>query len=386
MFAHIFIYRFKCLIRDKQLVFWTLLFPIILGTFFYMAFINLNNEEDFHPIGTAVIPGGDSRYDAPFQAVIQEVSQGKDRIFNLKTVSDREEAERLLNKGKIAGYFTSGEEIKLTVKDSGSDDRTELDQSIMKSFADQYRSSSRAVARIAAENPKALQSGLMEDVGKQKNYVKETAGDDADPNNLLIYFYSLIAMACLYGSFWGMKEVTDIQANISARAARINTAPVHKLKAFLAGSSAALIILFAEMLILLAYVHFGLGISFGNRTGYVILTALIGSVLGVSFGAFVSALVKKGEGLKIAILMVLTMIGSFLSGMMYLNLKYLIAAYVPLLAWLNPVNLLTDAFYALYYYDSLHRYLLNLGMMLVFILFFCTGTYLIVRRRKYASL
>ncbi len=43
---------------------------------------------------------------------------------------------------------------------------------------------------------------------------------NAPPDNSLSYFYSLIAMACLYGSFWGMNEVTDIQANLSDRAAR----------------------------------------------------------------------------------------------------------------------------------------------------------------------
>ncbi|MDF2911626.1 MAG: transporter permease [Sporolactobacillus laevolacticus] len=380
MFTHVFIYRFKCLIRDKQLVFWTLLFPILLGTFFYMAFSNLNSEETFQPIDAAVVNDSAYQHDTQFKTVMESVSKGKDRLFHLRVASNREEAEKWLTKDKIKGYFTSGEGIKLTVKESG------FSQSIMKSFADQYRTSSSAVTSIVQENPKALRNGLLNDLGDQRNYVKEVTGGSAEPNNVLNYFYSLIAMACLYGSFWGMKEVTDIQADISARAARVNTAPVHKLKAFLAGSSAALIILFIEILILLAYLRFCLNISFGNRAGFVVLTALVGSVLGVSFGAFVSAVVKKGEGLKIAILMVATMCGSFLSGMMFMNMKYLIAEYVPPLAWLNPVNLLTDAFYTLYYYDSLHRYALNMGMMILFIIFFCTGTYLIVRRRKYASL
>ncbi|SFG68093.1 ABC transporter permease [Sporolactobacillus nakayamae] len=380
MFTHIFIYRFKCLIRDKQLVFWTLLFPILLGTFFYMAFSNLNNEETFQPIDAAVVNDSAYQHDTQFKSVMENVSKGKDRLFHLKVASNREEAEKWLKKDKIKGFFTSGEVIKLTVKDTG------ISQSIMKSFADQYRTSSSMVTSIVKENPKALQNGLLNDLGNHRTYVKEVTGGSAEPNNVLNYFYSLIAMACLYGSFWGMKEVTDIQADITDRAARVNMAPVHKLKAFLAGSCAALVILFVEILILLAYLRFGLNISFGNRAGFVVLTALVGSVLGVSFGAFISALVKKGEGLKIALLMVATMAGSFLSGMMFMNMKYLIAAYVPPLAWLNPVNLLTDAFYALYYYDSLHRYALNLGMMFLFIIFFCTGTYLIVRRRKYASI
>ncbi|MCO7126698.1 ABC transporter permease [Sporolactobacillus shoreicorticis] len=380
MFTHIFIYRFKCLIRDRQLVFWTLLFPILLGTFFYMAFSNLNNEETFKPIDAAVVNDSAYQQDSQLRMVMQSVSKGKDRLFNLKTASNQAEADNWLKQDKIDGYYTSGEEIKLTVKETG------ISQSIMKSFVDQYRTSSSAVTNIAKKNPKALQNGLLKDVGEQRSYTKEVSGGSAEPNNVLNYFYSLIAMACLYGSFWGMKEVTDIQADITDRAARVNMAPVHKLEAFLAGSCAALIILFVEIMILLAYLQFGLNISFGQRTGYVLLTALIGSVLGISFGAFIGAVIKAGEGLKIACLIVVTNLGSFLAGMMYMNMKYLIATYVPPLAWLNPVNLLTDAFYALYYYDSLHRYALNMGMMVLFIIFFCAGTYLIVRRRKYASI
>lgn len=80
------------------------------------------------------------------------------------------------------------------------------------------------------------------------------------------------------------------------------------------------------------------------------------------------------------------MTGSFLAGMMYQNMKYIVSQNVPLLSYLNPVNLLTDAFYSLYYYDSLDRYFLNIAILSIFAIIFCAGTYLIVRRRKYASL
>ncbi|MCO7177126.1 ABC transporter permease [Sporolactobacillus kofuensis] len=381
MFIHVFIYRFKCLIRDRQMVFWTLLFPLLLATFFYMAFINLNSDETFRPIHAGVISNAAYQQDQSFRSVLTDVSKGEDRLFNLKVASSKEKADQWLKSNRIQGYyFISGKELHLTVKGSG------MDQSIMKSFADQYRHDHIAVEDILQTNPLALNHGLMADVSNHQSFVKETSGGSAEPNNILNYFYSLIAMACLYGSFWGMKEIIDIQADLSDRAARINVAPIHKLNAFLAGSCAALVILFTEILILLAYLHFGLKINFGNRAGYVLLTAFIGSVLGLSFGAFVSAAVKKGEGVKTAILMAVSMGGSFLSGMMVMNMKYLVAEYVPLLAWINPVNLLTDAFYSLYYYDSLQRYALNMGMMCAFIVLFCAGTYQIVRRWNYASL
>jgi ABC-2 type transport system permease protein len=111
-----------------------------------------------------------------------------------------------------------------------------------------------------------------------------------------------------------------------------------------------------------------------------------GSVIGISFGAFVSALVPKGEGIKVAIMLAVSMTGSFLAGMMYQDIKYIVAQNVPVLSYLNPVNLLTDAFYSLYYYDTFTRYALNMGILSAFILVFCTVSYLIIRRQKYASI
>jgi ABC-2 type transport system permease protein len=380
MFSHIFIVRMKCLLRNKELMFWTLVFPLLMATFFNMAFSGLNSAEAFKPIEAAVVNDAGYKQDTSFHQTLTAVSNGDSRIFNLKEASTREEAERLLESGEIEGYFSVDGALALTVKKSG------LNPSIMKSFADQYQQTASAVGQILKSNPQALQNGLLQDMGLSREYVTEVAAGGAAPNNVLNYFYSLIAMACFYGSFFGLQEVTDIQANLSARAARINMSPVHKLKAFVAGFSAALVIQFAEILLLLAYLSFALHVDFGPRTGYVLLTAFVGCILGLSFGSLISAAVNKSEGLKTAILISVTMVGTFLSGMMMLNMKYIISQNAPVLSYLNPINLLTDAFYSLYYYDSLDRYLLNLGLMGVFAAVFCLGTYAIIRRRKYASL
>ena len=379
MFRHIFLTRLKCLIRDKEMVFWTLFFPLILATFFDMAFSNLNNSETFHPIDIAVVQNAAYQQSTDLQSALQSASQGDDRIFNLTAVT-KEEADSLLNDNKIQGYIDADPEITLVVKDSG------LNQNIIKAFLDNYRQTVSAVTSILKENPMAAQTGLFDAIADRQEYTKEVTGSSAQPNNVLNYFYTLIAMSCLYGGFWGMKEITDIQANLSSRAARVNTAPVHKAKVFLFSLCAALLIDFVEMLLLLAYLYFGLKIDFGNKAGFVLLTTFVGCIVGISFGAFISSLVKKGEGLKVAILIAVSMVGSFLSGMMYQEMKYIIAQNVPVLSYLNPANLLTDAFYSLYYYDTYTRYALNMGALGIFAVVFCMVTYLIIRRQKYASL
>ncbi len=379
MSAHIFTTRLKCLLRDRQTIFWTLMFPLILGTFFNLSLANLNKSETFQPIDIAVINDAGYQQNSDFRPVLENISTGSDRLFNL-TAASKQDADKLLNDGKIKGYITVGADIGMTVNDSG------LSQNIIKSFLDSYKKTSSVTKSIITQDPSSLQKGLLDDLKSQKEYTREVSGNSAAPNTVLNYFYSLIAMACLYGGFFGMKEVTDIQANISQRAARVNIAPVHKLKMFLVSMSASLLVHFVELLILLAYLRFGFNVDFGAKTGYVLLTTFVGSVIGISFGAFVSALVPKGEGIKVAIMLAVSMTGSFLAGMMYQDIKYIVAQNVPVLSYLNPVNLLTDAFYSLYYYDTFTRYALNMGILSAFILVFCTVSYLIIRRQKYASI
>ncbi|NLN06576.1 MAG: ABC transporter permease [Firmicutes bacterium] len=378
MSVHIFLYRLKCLLRDKETIFWTLLFPLVLAVFFKLVLGNVDRGEIFQVIDLAVVDNAAYRNDRFFQQVLAEVSSGDDRLFNV-TVTTAEQAEQLLQNNEVAGYLVVAKQPRLVVSRSG------FAQNIIKSFLDIFLQSATAAEDILQHNP-AYAAQLFQELAERRHYVREVSGTAAEPDTVLNYFYTLIAMACFYGGFLGMREITDIEANISPLAARINISPVHKLKAFLSSLSASLLIHLAEMFILLLFLRFALQIAFGEKSFYVVLTTVLGSVAGVSFGALVSAMVKKGENIKVAIMLGVTMTGSFLAGMMFQNMKYIIARHLPVLSYLNPVNLLTDAYYSLYYYDTYSRYALNMGILGIFIIIFCTGTYLIIRRRKYASL
>lgn len=378
MFAHIFTNRLKCLVRNPITLFWTLIFPIVLGFFFNLSLPNVYGDETFSPIPVAVVNNETYQKDAAFQTALRSVSEGKDKIFTL-TVATKEKAESLLADSKVAGILNDGTTIGMTVNHS------DFNQSILQSFLDSYLQTSSAVSGIMSENPAAYQK-MAEKLKEQTDYIKNAPIGNASPNGALTYFYALIAMACLYGCFWGMQEVTDIQADMSQQAARINLVPVHKLKIFFSSLTAAFVINYSEILIFLAFLRYVLNVDFGPRTGYVILTSLVGCITGLSFGSFISALVKSGEGLKTGICLAFTMTGCVLSGMMSQDILYSVRQNAPIIEYLNPVNLLTDSFYSLYYFTSLSRYWLNIGLLCAFIILFCTVTYLIIRRRKYASL
>ena len=379
MFAHIFTNRLRCLTRDRITVFWTMLFPIILALFFNAALRNIDKAESFSPVAAAVVDDAAYRSDDAFRAALAGVSTGDGRLFDL-TVTTKNEAQALLRSGKIFGYYEAGSPVSLTVGASG------FESSLMQTFADSYLQMSAAARDILTADPAAAPKLAQAAQAAQADRLRDVPVSRAAADSSLAYFYALIAMSCLYTGFWGVREVTDIQADLSPRAARVNVAPVKKSRAFFASMTASFVLSASEILLLLAFLRFALGIDFGARTGLVVLTSLVGSLLGLSTGAFIGAVVKGGENLKTGVLLGFTMTGCILSGMMVQSIKTLVQNRVPVLAWLNPVNLLSDSFYCLYYYDSLHRYALNMAAVCAFVAVFCVVTYLIIRRRKYASI
>lgn len=378
MFMHVYKYRLKKLLRTKEMIFWTLAFPILLSVFFHLAFQNLDRAEAFDPIATAVVADENYRSSDFFKEVLTEVSQGEEPLLTYREVT-KEEAEKLLETGEIYGFFLVDDPISMTVKTSG------LSQNILRLFLDQVNQRSRMIQDISSVSPESMPL-FLEALNESVTYAVEKEKTTAPPSQILNYFYSLIAMACMYGAFFGSDEITDIEANISMRAARIQVAPVHKLKAFAASSLASYSVLLVNTSILLLFLSYVLGIDFGERAFYIVLTAFAGTLTGITFGSFISSLVKKNENMKAAVIVAVTMGGSFLAGMMYAQMKYFVYDKAPILAYLNPVNLITDSFYSLYYFTDMGRYFLNLAILMVMTVLFGLGTYFVLRRRRYASI
>ncbi len=192
-------------------------------------------------------------------------------------------------------------------------------------------------------------------------------------------------MTCLMGSTVAIDEIIKLQANMSPLAARINTAPIAKFRIFLYNLCATILFQLIVIMIVLAYLIFGLKVDFGHRSLYVLLTCLVGGITGVFFGTAVSA-GFKAVGVKYAITIGGTMLSCFLAGMMNIDMKYIIQEHAPLIKYISPATLISDAFYSLYYYDGFARYLMNMSILCVLSVVLCTVTCVILRRKSYASI
>ena len=371
-------------VRNRSLMFWTLAFPIILGTFFNIAFGSIiKNTETFSQIPVAVITDEKNTGAENFLQMIENLSQGENALIAPQYFSsaDIKQAEQLLSDKDIDGIFQSDDSggINLTVLNQG------LNQSVLKSISDSYIQISQTVNSIAKTRPDMIEQ-TVKNLSDKVSVSKEIYLGRGETDTMIQYFYALLAMACLYGSLLGYTKVSEIQADKTPLAARRCVSPSKKIAMILSDFSAAATVQFVEELIIIAYLVFVLGVNFGGQWGFVILTCLLGSIMGVSYGIFIGSFVNGSENKASAVISASILSLCFLSGLMLQNMKNIIEQYAPIINRINPAAVLSDAFYCLTVYDNYSRYTVCIITMVIISFIFCAASAFVLRRKKYASI
>ena len=94
MFLHNFKYTFITLFKNKILIFWTFAFPILLGTFFQMAFQDIENSETLHVMNIAVIETDTFENSVVWKEAIQNLSEGDSPLFSTIYLNEKEAKKR----------------------------------------------------------------------------------------------------------------------------------------------------------------------------------------------------------------------------------------------------------------------------------------------------
>jgi len=401
MFIHNFKYSLKTLFRNKMLIFWTFAFPIILGTLFHLAFSNISKSETFDAIDIAIVKNDDFESNEAYKTVFKQLSDesSEDHMFNTKYVSE-DEAKKLLEDDKIAGYMKlEGDEPKLTFVKNG------INQTIFKYVVEEIAQKSNMINNIVEQEIKtkmlsesmnaeentdisidtqAIIQKAYEQVQNNEVKLKNTSNKNLD--YMMIEFYTLIAMTCLYGGILGMVALNQNLANMTNQGKRISVSPIKKAKLLLSSLLAGYVTQLVGLALLFAYTVFILKVDYGNNIGLIILLAMVGSFTGLTMGVAVASLFKASDNAKTGILIGITMFGCFLAGMMGVTMKYVIDKNVPIINKLNPANMITDGFYSLYYYDTLDRYYFNIASLLIFAFALIVISFFSLRRQKYESI
>ncbi len=159
---------------------------------------------------------------------------------------------------------------------------------------DTYLQAESAYRTIAADSPAGARFTAYD---AKKTYLKDVSANNRPANTMVVNYYALISMAVMFGSFFGRKEAEDIQADLSARGARMNLIPVPKMRSFGFSICAALLIQLLSLIVLVAFLALVLRVDFGAQLWPVLLLCLVGSTTGISLGLLVCTLVKGEKSL-----------------------------------------------------------------------------------------
>lgn len=378
MFFHNFKYSLKILLKNRMLIFWTFAFPIILGTFFNMAFSNIENSEKFNCINIAIVKTQEFNDNEIYKNAFKELSKdGDNKLFNIKYV-DEEKAKELLDNEEISGYLIYNGSSKIVIKKNG------VNETIFKTAVDEINQSYGVINGLIQNDTSKIYSKIQ-DILKQS----DSNIIDISSNKLsytMIEYYSLIAMSCMYGGILAMFVINQNLANMSNKGKRVSVSPTKKSTLVFSGVLASYITQILGILLLFLYTIFVLKVDYGQNLGLVILLALIGSLAGLSLGTGVATLVKSNDNVKSSIILSITMVGSFLAGMMGITMKYVVDTNAPIINKINPVSMITDGLYSLYYYSTLDRYWFDITSLLVFSGLLILISAIQLRRQKYDSI
>ena len=308
----------------------------------------------------------------------------EDRIFNTKYTT-AEEAEEMLKNDEITGYLIiENNTPKVVIVSSG------INETVFKYVVEEVSQTANIVENLS-ENE--IQKGNYNiDINKIISKAlkeRDTKIKDISRSNLsytMIEFYSLIAMACLYGAMLSCTCINQNIANMCCNGKRVSVSPIKKSKLILSSVLASFLAQLIGITILFLYTIFVLNVDYGSNMGLVLALTFIGSFSGLSLGTFAACVMKKSENSKIGLIISFTMIGSFLAGMMGINTKYNIDKSAPIVNKINPVAMITDGFYSLYYYDTLDRFISDIVCLLIFSGILLFISYISLRRQKYDSI
>ncbi len=397
MFIRDFLYMIKIMVRGKVTIFWTLVFPLLLATFMYMAFGNIYEQDEmFRNIKVAVVTEDESANGLNY--MLDALSDGDDALLVVTRMSESD-AEKALADDEVEGIIYT-DDVRLTVAESS------VNASILETVLSEYKQYEHALMDIykdgvgldgdmAADGTGLQQymagipdmnnmSEIVTKLSDQKTYYTEKASTEGSQNIYNNYFYAIFAMSCLFASLSSIEMMSNLQANVSATGKRKNVSPQRKMIFVLAEFAALLLIHFAVEVISFIYMSC-IGVDFGDKVLEILITLFVGCFIGLALGVIAGAIPKLKEGTKIGIVIGISMVMSIMSDLCINGLKYEIQQHAPIINKLNPAALISDSFYALNVYSDHKVFTENIFIMTVEAVVLITVGILMVRRNRYAS-
>lgn len=390
MFWHLYKNRIKILFKNKQIIFWSLMFPFILGTLFYVSFSSITEKTE----GRNTIPVAITTTDASDISIEELHKSGTmDYFFEMIDTLSKEdyitskemtfkEGKSALKEGTITGIITVDDktgELSLIVNNS------EIDETILKEILDTCKRNTAVLTDVATNSPEKMTQtveNLFSDISFRKELPLSTNNTDIYAQ----YFFALISMTCLYGAFFGLENTRQLQADQSVVGARRCVSPIKKMTGVLSDFCAALTIEMGIYILLIFYLTQILDINLGNNLGELMLIGLCANMTGIALGYFIGVFFKGNYNFKTSIMNALVLTANFFAGLMVGNMKYVMEKNMPIVNRINPAAIISDCYQYTCVFHDVERFLTGILSLLVWFILLFIGSIFVLRREKYANL
>lgn len=371
---HLFKYRIISILKEKQVVFWSMLFPILLATMFYLSFGSSDNE--IETINVALVKEDNSDMSQNFIKYLDMLESDNSELISVKKLS-KKEANKKLEKLEITGIYYAGEEPELVVTSN------DTSSSVLKSLLDTYNGQAQIYKDVILERPEKLATIAKSDY---LEFTNETTLGGKSVDGEIQYFLALIGMACMFGCFIGHQVSIQLQANVTSVGLRRAVSSISKFKQIVSDTLAGVFIHYINLAILLFYLIFLLHLDLSGNIVKLVGICIAGGFIGVSLGIFVGTLSKIKEGVRIGILVSIGLLASFCTGLMFSNIKGIIENVCPIFNRINPAAVITDAIYSTSIYDDPERYASDIIILVVMSAIIGIVTFIKTRRECYDNI
>ena len=418
--GHLIGYNLKLLLSNRTLVFWTLAFPLLLGLLFKGALGDIVNKEAFDTVPVAVVNSQvyqDSTFKIAFDDLSKKdsspVSSENQPLLKLRMVKTLEEGKQLLEDEEVSGVVeitgTSQVAISRDAKAHLTLASNGVEQTILKTILDEITQRTDMISQLTqreiAENvrahsppdfqnippgqppafdPSQVAASVQDQLAKSGFTLRDRSPKSMDL--LMAEFFSLLAMAALYGGMFSMTVMNNAQPPLGVIGRRVAVAPTSKAKLIISGIISSYLLQLVGLILLVAVCHVLFNIDFGPNWALTFLLTSLGALVGLSFGVAISALVPGGENMKIGVLISVTMLGAVLAGMMGGTMRYVVDQKAPLVNKLNPTALITDGFYNLYYHPGFDGFWQDVTLLLIISAVLLGASLFVLRKQRYDSL
>ncbi len=362
MFIHLLKYSLKRIGKNRNIVFWLLAFPVIIGTFMHlMTARSFEMEEKFDTIPVAVVVQAD---DEEYSRLLREAASGRGMPLLEITETTEQEAQALLEQGKAEGIVYIGDKLSLRVLESG--DIPSLLQLIL-NRVEQCRN---------YDMPWTVEHSFVTE--------SDIGGDNMKP--AMNFIYAVMALVCLLASLAGYECAMMEWDGASGPGLRRAVSPVGRTKGMLADFLACEIAGYGASCIVFIYMRFVLGVRLGDRYLLILLLLLPVAVSnGIMLGMFTGSLPLRRDSVRLAVLTGIILVCCALDDLMIHGIRDGIEHSIPWLNDINPAAMISDAFYSLNVYGGYSRFLLDtgrLGGVTVLLVLLCL---ILKRRKRYAG-